>query len=703
MAITSGYSAEDLARLGPDALTRRRMLAEALLAKSAGQRKIEHPLQGAAQMAEALVNGLRVRKLDQAETTGIKSGESAWESLFGGSSGASSTAETAPVTMPGAAAEMSGTSPGRISPSGSTGIQISSSPDATELNALLGDPAKRSGLPAGMRNNNPGNIKFVGQKVPGIVGPSVNTDQGDPQAVFDTPESGMQAMYSLLNKKYSGGKVTPNQIIAGNMGWTPGNYDAARNVARSMGIGPDDDIGFSDPARAAKFMRGLILQEHGKSGGLYPESMILSAIGGRAPNQVASLDPAIGMPPQAAPPQMPPAASAYVDPMVSAPNSQPQQMAAIPPAGGMPPLEPPRTIGTPAVPPNAPPPQQLAQALTGNSAPPQRQGPSVQDLAKIIANPWVSDDKKKIAQVLLGQQLEQNDPLKKMQLEKGQLEIDQMRNPRLSPADQARLDMERQKLEFDRSKPTEVNGRLVGPDGKIVYEGGLSAEQDARLKLDREKFEAEKAKGQWQKLTDGRLYNETTGEFKDAPPPAPGSVPPKFDDISSVRKEIQQLPAYKNMAQAAPIYKSMVETAGRNTRASDLNLVYGLGKIMDPTSVVREGEMVMVKNTASLPDWLVGAANALNGGAALQPETRKAIMTEAFGRMKGYSDEFEKNTGQYKGIAQRFNMNPDDVIPPFEQFQPWDGVADTPSSASPSAPADGMKKTTTGIPWRPIQ
>lgn len=429
MAISSGYSAEDLARLGPDALTRRRMLAEALLAKSAGQRKIEHPLQGAAQMAEALVNGLRVRKLDQAETTGIKSGESAWESLFGGSSGASSTAETAPVTMPGAAAEMSGTSPGRISPSGSTGIQISSSPDATELNALLGDPAKRSGLPAGMRNNNPGNIKFVGQKVPGIVGPSVNTDQGDPQAVFDTPESGMQAMYSLLNKKYSGGKVTPNQIIAGNMGWTPGNYDAARNVARSMGIGPDDDIGFSDPARAAKFMRGLILQEHGKSGGLYPESMILSAIGGRAPNQVASLDPAIGMPPQATPPQMPPAASVYVDPMVSAPNAQPQQMAAIPPAGGMPPLEAPRTIGTPPVPPNAPPPQQLAQALTGNSAAPQQQGPSVQDLAKILSNPWVSDEKKKVAQILLGKKMEENDPVRKMQLEKGQLEIERLRNP----------------------------------------------------------------------------------------------------------------------------------------------------------------------------------------------------------------------------------------------------------------------------------
>lgn len=419
MAISSGYSAEDLAKLGPDALTRKRMLAEALLAKSGGQRKIEHPLQGAAQMAEALVNGLRVRKLDQAETAGMKSGESAWEGLFGGSP----SSPQAAMPMPGAATEMSGTSPKSISPSGSTGgIQISSSPDAADLNALLGDETRRATLPAGMRNNNPGNIKFVGQKVPGIVGPSVNTDQGDPQAVFDTPESGMQAMYSLLNKKYSGGKLTPNQMIAGNMGWTPGNYDAARNVARSMGIGPDDDIGFSDPARAAKFMRGLIQQEHGKSGGLYPESMILSAIGGRAPSQVASLDPAVGMP-QAASPQIPPAAAAYVDPTISAPNAQPQQTAAIQPANGLPPLAPPREVGTPPVPPNAPAPQQMAQALTGGSPPPQNQGPSVQDLAKIIANPWVSDDKKKIAQVLLGKQLEQDDPMRQLQIQKLEREV----------------------------------------------------------------------------------------------------------------------------------------------------------------------------------------------------------------------------------------------------------------------------------------
>jgi hypothetical protein len=126
-----------------------------------------------------------------------------------------------------------------------------------------------------MRNNNPGNIKYVGQA--GTT-PSANTDQGDPQAVYASPEAGMAAMYDLLRRKYAGGKLTPAQIIAGNMGWTPGNTQAAQNVADSMGIGVNDDIGMSDPVRAAKFMRALMKQEHGEASNQYTDAQINTAI-----------------------------------------------------------------------------------------------------------------------------------------------------------------------------------------------------------------------------------------------------------------------------------------------------------------------------------------------------------------------------------------------------------------------------------------
>ncbi len=175
------------------------------------------------------------------------------------------------------------------------------------------------------------------------------------------------------------------------------------------------------------------------------------------------------------------------------------------------------------------------------------------------------------------------------------------------------------------------------------------------------------------------IYDPNTREW--IQPPAAsgpnGSVSldnESFDNISGVRKEVQALPSYKNFAQALPIYRSMIETAGRDSKASDLNLVYGLGKIMDPTSVVREGEMVMVNKTSSLPDWLRGAINQLNGGATLSPATRNALLQEAQGRIQGYKTAFDQDASQYQGIAQRYNINQDDIIPNFGDVPKWAGM-----------------------------
>src|SRR5262245_52261635 len=113
-------------------------------------------------------------------------------------------------------------------------------------------------LPAGMRNNNPGNIKYDPLvEWLGLVGPSVNTDQGDPQAVFSSPEMGMRAAARLAMNKYRKGMRSAAQLIAGEGGWTPGYMPAAQNIAASLGVGVNDDLGLDDPAKFARFLRGL--------------------------------------------------------------------------------------------------------------------------------------------------------------------------------------------------------------------------------------------------------------------------------------------------------------------------------------------------------------------------------------------------------------------------------------------------------------
>lgn len=301
-------------------------LAKRALERSGDYSPIQSPWQGLARMGDALVGALAMRSAAEDTTNANKSlmeafgmsqaGQNAQpSSQTGGALGQFLTGQqAAPAASP--APMQNGGNPAPVKP-------LAYNNDGTELGSYLSDDARRATLPAGMRNNNPGNIKYVGQKIPGIVGPSQNTDQGDPQAVFDSPESGMRAMYSLLGKKYAGGKVTPNEMIAGNMGWTPGNYQAAANVARTMGIGPNDDIGFSDPARASQFMHALILQEHGQKGNLYPLSMINAAIGGNA----GQASPATAFAPQSQPNAAAAAIEAIApqshDSVVSAPNYNP--------------------------------------------------------------------------------------------------------------------------------------------------------------------------------------------------------------------------------------------------------------------------------------------------------------------------------------------------------------------------------------------
>lgn len=184
--------------------------------------------------------------------------------------------------------------PGQAQAAGSSGAvtsagnKVTRNPDGTVT--LDTDPR----LPAGMRNNNPGNIKWVGQS--DALGPSKNKDQGDPQAVYATPEEGMAAMYRLAMKKYNGGKTTANELIAGQNGWTPGNFAAAKNIAAGMGLKPTDDLNLKDPAQLQRFARALITQEHGPSSKAYTDDMLARVAGdvlaGRKPATGTSTAPA---------------------------------------------------------------------------------------------------------------------------------------------------------------------------------------------------------------------------------------------------------------------------------------------------------------------------------------------------------------------------------------------------------------------------
>lgn len=84
------------------------------------------------------------------------------------------------------------------------------------------------------------------------------------------------------------------------------------------------------------------------------------------------------------------------------------------------------------------PPVQMAQAqgtlpeMAGNAPSVPRQqagGPSVEVLMQAMSNPWLDDGQKQVIGVMLEQKLREQDPMRALQMQKAQIELQQMQNP----------------------------------------------------------------------------------------------------------------------------------------------------------------------------------------------------------------------------------------------------------------------------------
>ncbi|WP_405047687.1 MULTISPECIES: hypothetical protein [Rhizobium] len=411
-------------------------------------------------------------------------------------------------------------------------------------------------------------------------------------------------------------------------GWGPWMGAKAEGITGMMGIGamPPQQAASAAPPAAGQTSSSM------QSAPVNPPPA--------AAGEVASLDPSIGIPMPGAAGQMRASDPAQVMP----PQAGPQ--AALPPmpirdVGPTPPV-----AGVPQS--QQPAPVRLAQAL--DNAPQQQPNPMAnpraQALVQAIMNPNASPQVKALAaqslqaltkpteygfQVLPDGTVLRSDPRSgtltpvyrsemsqadqaKLDFEREKFRQEQQNRGTLTAAEQANIDLERQKSDFERNKP------VVVQPGETLFSPG----QD-------------------------RVVYQGTGY--------------KPEDVSNLRKEIQNLPTYKSYQQALPSYSSMIDTAKTDSKASDLNLIYGLGKIMDPNSVVREGEMTMVQNTSSWPDWLKGAYDSVTGGSRLEPDTRKAILGEARSRMMAYRGALDNDISQYRGIIGRRGMNEADILP----------------------------------------
>jgi hypothetical protein len=136
-----------------------------------------------------------------------------------------------------------------------------------------------------------------------------------------------------------------------------------------------------------------------------------------------------------------------------------------------------------------------------------------------------------------------------------------------------------------------------------------------------------------------------------------------FQNEQGLRKEFEALPEVKKYKQALPSYKGIEDAVKRNTAQSDINIVYGIAKLYDPDSVVREGEYATVANSPNIPDRIKGYAQYLAGGGRLTDKVKGEILAEAKSRMKSYEDQHSVARQNFESIASRSGVDVSRVFP----------------------------------------
>lgn len=171
-----------------------------------------------------------------------------------------------------------------------------------------------------------------------------------------------------------------------------------------------------------------------------------------------------------------------------------------------------------------------------------------------------------------------------------------------------------------------------------------------------------------------------------------GKLPPNFDDTQKLRKEYQSQTNVKKFDDAIGPYQSMLTSAATDTATADIDMVYGLATILDPESVVREGEFATIRAAQSIPDRFKGEIQYLfEGKGRLSPEAREKLMEIAANRVESYRAQAMRDSERFGELATEYGMDPALIRRNFQdipRFSPRGVAADQPA---PSSPAGGAR------------
>jgi hypothetical protein len=112
-------------------------------------------------------------------------------------------------------------------------------------------------------------------------------------------------------------------------------------------------------------------------------------------------------------------------------------------------------------------------------------------------------------------------------------------------------------------------------------------------------------------------------------------------------------------------FQKVKAAANSETPAGDMALIFGYMKVLDPSSVVREGEFATVQNSASVPEQIRGLYNRILRGERLTPEQRQDFLAQAHAQFVPLVEQQQRLVRDSQQFAERNQLRFEDIVPDF--------------------------------------
>lgn len=209
-----------------------------------------------------------------------------------------------------------------------------------------------------------------------------------------------------------------------------------------------------------------------------------------------------------------------------------------------------------------------------------------------------------------------------------QMSVESAEKARTAAVQERQAALAEARLAFDRAQPNSPVGKLVGD--YLTYEKALGPDHIGT-----------------QAIRDA-IIGEAKGD------------PPTFDNVRGLRQEFTKQSA--NTLDMAASYQRIQAASKDPSAAGDLAMIFSFMKMLDPTSVVREGEQASAANARGVPETVRNLYNRIITGEKLTPPQRKDFVNQARLQMEAAVRAQKSVDTEFSRLAKQQGVDPKNVV-----------------------------------------